>query len=37
MVAKGIKVVKISPSCDDTSAESYLAHFRAIVDAVTAS
>ncbi len=33
----GIKVVKVSPSCDDTSAPSYLAHFGALVDAITTS
>jgi len=30
----GIRVVKISPSCDDATAGSYLAHFQALVDAV---
>jgi zinc/manganese transport system substrate-binding protein len=32
--ATGIRVVKISPSCDDATAGSYLAHFKALIDAV---
>lgn len=32
----GIKVVRISPSCDTTASGSYLAHFRAVIAALTA-
>jgi zinc/manganese transport system substrate-binding protein len=32
----GVRVVKISPSCDDASAGSYLAHFDQIVAAIAA-
>jgi len=31
----GIRVAKVSPSCDDTKAGSYLSHFQAAVAAVT--
>ena len=33
----GIRVSKVSPSCDKGEAGSYLAHFRALVDAVAGS
>lgn len=32
----GLRSVKMSPSCDDASAGSYLAHFDAVVDAIAA-
>jgi zinc/manganese transport system substrate-binding protein len=32
----GLRTVKVSPSCDDATAGSYLAHFDAVVGAIAA-